>query len=126
METTLTVSLFVIAWMVFTLILLAFSVMNALTLQSVIDRLRLLNMKDWQEGSFKTMGDHLVENITWILLVLVIVAEIVAISFRGVRAWFLGHLLIGAIAFVTPILITVVIIIVMQYRKRKEEEKSQK
>ena len=129
MDSIVSLSLIMVTWIVLTLILLGLTVVNLFSLQSVINNLRTTNPTKWSEswatGKYKTMGEIAKENILWMVLVLIVVGEVIAISYAPVREWVLNNLLLGALAFVLPIFAVVITIIVVRLRKKDGYAKNQ-
>lgn len=129
MDSIVSLSLIMVTWIVLTLILLGLTVVNLFSLQSVINNLRATNPTKWSDswapGKYKTMGEIAKENTLWMILVLIVVGEVIAISYAPVREWVLNNLLLGALAFVLPVFAVVVTIIVVRLRKKDGYAKNQ-
>jgi hypothetical protein len=129
MDSIVSLSLIMVTWIVLTLILLGLTVVNLFSLQSVINNLRATNPTKWSDswapGKYKTMGEIAKENTLWMILVLIVVGEVIAISYAPVREWVLNNLLLGALVFVLPVFAVVVTIIVVRLRKKDGYTKNQ-
>lgn len=111
-------SILFLIWIVLSLVLLGVAIVSLLSFQTVIDRLRETDPKNWSEGSYQTIGELLKKHITWILLVLVCLAELVSIAFDPVRGWFVLHPVIAAVTYLVPILILTVVLVVLRLKSK--------
>jgi hypothetical protein len=105
-------------WILLTLILIGMTIVAILSFQSVVDHLRATDAKNWSEGSYKTIGELLRQHITWILLILVCIAELTSIAFDPVRGWFSARPLLASGLYLLPVLILSVVLVILHFTKK--------
>jgi hypothetical protein len=103
-----------IVWIVLVLAVFMAAVVAILHSQMLLDRLRLNDPDKWSADKYKTIGEILKENILWMLLVTVILAELVSLAFGPVRGWVGTHLIIGLVVYVLPPLTLGIVMIVLK------------
>lgn len=106
-------ALFVL-WVLFTLVMMTLSIVSMLSLQSVIDRLRALDIKNWGEETYKPLKQVVMSNLVWIILVSVCVTEMVSLAFEPVRMWFTENLLLALGVYIVPIVAVFIVLIVQR------------
>jgi hypothetical protein len=105
-------------WILLTLILLGMTIVAILSFQSVVDHLRTIDAKNWTEGTYKTIGELLREHITWILLIMVCIAELTSIAFDPVRGWFGANPFLASGLYLLPVLILTIVLVVLRFVKK--------
>lgn len=101
-----------ILWMLFTLVMMSVSLISLLSLQSVIDRLRVVDAKNWNENDYQTLQTVVSKNLLWILLIALCVTAVISLAFETVRTWFSENLILASLVYVVPILVLVVVLVV--------------
>ena len=108
-------------WVLFTLVMMAMSIVSMLSVQSVIDRLRVIDMKNWGENTYTPLKKVVLDNMIWILLVSIGVTEMVSLAFEPVRFWFRENLLLALAVYIVPIIVILGISIVQRIRANMAE-----
>jgi hypothetical protein len=109
-------SILFLIWIVLSLVILGVSIVALLSFQTVVDHLQKVDPKNWNNASYKTIAQLLRENITWILLVLVCLAELVSIAFDPVRGWFVSRPILASGVYLAPILILTIVLVILRFQ----------
>jgi|LakMenEpi03Aug12_release.lakeMendotaPanAssembly.Ray.scaffolds.fasta_scaffold618033_1 hypothetical protein len=113
-----------ILWMLFTLVMMSVSFISMFSLQSVVDRLRVIDATNWNEKDYQPLQQVVSQNLTWILLVALCITAIVSLAFETVRAWFSDNILVASLVYIVPILILVLVQVARKIKESREAEAS--
>lgn len=111
-----TLHLLLIIWILITVVALTLVILNLLSTQAMLDKLKTTETVKWQD--FKSMSQLALEHILWILLSLVLVSELISISFIEVRSWVGMNRILGSVLYILPILVLSALLIVRRLKNK--------
>jgi hypothetical protein len=107
-------TILVLVWIAVTVVVWMFAIVSLLQSQAILEKLRTIDATHWE--AFQSMGQIILDNLVWLLLVAVIIAELVSVAFPEVRAWFGENLYLAVAIYLVPILVLSVTMIVLRFR----------